>query len=499
MLNAAGIRRFVTEAAAILRRERDLAAFEIYCSSGEQIVARLNHTGEIGSRGVEEVKSLAGDGFALRIVTRRDPHETGAAHVAGDLSADGVRCALDKALRAAVVDPHFPGLPSPPPAPKRPGDAALIGHSHLAVVRAGWDALEGGLREFARRIPSDLNHPGLIIGGDFSLIRERIALTSSALPAVLMDQDAFFTASVTVIIEALEAKATACAVGRSRAELERAQSARGRDAVRRALDARAPVCPPPGKYRVLLGPQPLAEILSYMVIPSLTTGAFYRADSAYHGRFGRAVMDPRISLIDDPAAEDGAIRRLITCEGLPTRRTLLIRDGRLEQLLSNHYDSHRLRADESAARKLGESAAPEFPAAHGFRLGAYGGRRFASAPHSAASNVFMTVKEGVAQTELIKAVGSGILIGRVWYTYPINGQRAGDFTCTVSGDSYLIENGRVGAPITPNCLRINAHIDDVFGAVLAGGNRPLPSFVWGQPEVFYLPPLAVEGLELAAT
>ncbi len=111
----------------------------------------------------------------------------------------------------------------------------------------------------------------------------------------------------------------------------------------------------------------------------------------------------------------------------------------------------------------------------------------------------MTIKEGVGRTELLKAVGSGILIGRVWYTYPINGQRAGDFTCTVSGDSYLIENGRIGAPIAPNCLRINAHIDDVFGAVLAGGNRPLPSFVWGQPEVFYLPALAVEGLALAAT
>src|SRR5579885_2394644 len=400
MLNAAGIRRFVTEAAAILRRERDLAAFEIYCSSGEQIVARLNHTGEIGSRGVEEVKSLAGDGFALRIVTRRDPHETGAAHVAGDLSADGVRCALDKALRAAVVDPHFPGLPSPPPAPKRPGDAALIGHSHLAVVRAGWDALEGGLREFARRIPSDLNHPGLIIGGDFSLIRERIALTSSALPAVLMDQDAFFTASVTVIIEALEAKATACAVGRSRAELERAQAALGRDAVRRALDARAPVCPPPGKYRVLLGPQPLAEILSYMVIPSLTTGAFYRADSAYHARFGRAVMDPRISLIDDPA--HGAIRRSMTCEGMPAQRTSLIRNGRLTGLLSNHYDSHRLAADRARTEKLGESGPANFAAGSGYRLADYGGRRFDATLHTSATNVLMKTTDGKSQPELIK-------------------------------------------------------------------------------------------------
>jgi PmbA protein len=236
-----------------------------------------------------------------------------------------------------------------------------------------------------------------------------------------------------------------------------------------------------------------------MVIPSLTTGAFYRADSAYQGRFFSKVMDPGITLIDDPAGK-GAIQRSITCEGLPATRTVLIREGRLEGLLSNYYDSHRLLADQNRAQKLGESAPPElnFAPANGYRLGDDGGRRFDCAPHSAASSVFMKVKEGVSQAELIKSVRNGILIGRVWYTYPINGQRAGDFTCTVSGDSYLIEDGRITAPIAPNCLRINAHIDDVFGTIIAAGNRLLPSFVWGQPEIFYLPALMVDQMSLAS-
>ncbi len=110
----------------------------------------------------------------------------------------------------------------------------------------------------------------------------------------------------------------------------------------------------------------------------------------------------------------------------------------------------------------------------------------------------MKVKEGIGQPELIEKVRNGILIGRVWYTYPINGQRAGDFTCTVSGDSYLIEDGRITAPVAPNCLRINAHIDSVFGAIIAAGNRILPAFVWGQPEIFYLPALAVDQLNLVS-
>ncbi len=503
MLSAVEIRRFVADAASLLKRQRDLAAFEIYCSSGEQIVARLNFTGEIACRGVEEVKSLAADGVALRIVTRRNPHETASAFVAGDLSVDGVRRALAQAMSATVVDPNFPGLPAPSKAqrPTGAGTDHLLGASHLVISRAAWETLEGAMREFARRVPPQLNNPGLIIGGDFTLTRERIALTGSAMPGIRADQDAYFTASITAIIEALQAKATASAMGRSNAELQRAQAALGKDAVRRALDSRAPVCPPSGKYRVLLGPQPLAEILSYMVIPSLTSGAFYRADSAYHGRFGSQVMDQRISLIDDPALSRGAIRRRITCEGLPASRTVLIRDGRLAGLLSNFYDSHRLAADESLAQKLGESAPPRpvFAANNGYRIGGQGGRRFDSAPHTSASNVLMKNKDGVSKADLIKAVRNGIYVGRVWYTYPINGQRAGDFTCTVSGDSYLIEDGRIAAPIAPNCLRMNAHIDDVFGAPSAVGNRLLPSFVWGQTEAFYLPALVVDQLPLANT
>ena len=77
MRTIADLRKFVREAAALLARERDFSAFEIYCSSSEHRVARLNFTSDIPSRGVEEFKSLDADGFALRVVMRRDPHETG--------------------------------------------------------------------------------------------------------------------------------------------------------------------------------------------------------------------------------------------------------------------------------------------------------------------------------------------------------------------------------------------------------------------------------------
>ncbi len=138
--------------------------------------------------------------------------------------------------------------------------------------------------------------------------------------------------------------------------MSRAGARLGRDAVIRALKLRHGERPPPGAYRVVLGPQPIAEIINYMVLGSLTTGAFHSATSAYHGRFGMRVMDERISLADDPLAKTGPVRRRITCEGLPAARTEMIRDGRLVGLLSNFYDSHRLLTDEHRAEKLGAEA-----------------------------------------------------------------------------------------------------------------------------------------------
>src|SRR5260370_5941622 len=108
------LRKFVNEAAALLAREKDLAAFEVYASTAEHRVARLNYTSDIPSRGIEEFKSLNADGFMIRIVMRRDAHEIGSASTAGDLSLDAGRDALSRTPRSLIIYPHFPGfVPEP--------------------------------------------------------------------------------------------------------------------------------------------------------------------------------------------------------------------------------------------------------------------------------------------------------------------------------------------------------------------------------------------------
>jgi PmbA protein len=177
----------------------------------------------------------------------------------------------------------------------------------------------------------------------------------------------------------------------------------------------------------------------------------------------------------------------------------LIRDGKLIGLLSNFYDTNRLLTDENRGEKLGANAPADldFPALSGYRLGEGGGRRFDAHPGSAGTNVVMRARKGVSERELMREVGDGVYVGRIWYTYPINGQRAGDFTCTVTGDSYVIRNGELAVPLAPNCLRINANIAQVFERPLAVGARARPAMVWGSPEVYYVPAIAAGDIELA--
>ncbi len=498
------LKKFVREAQRILAREEQLAAYELYCSSSEHKVVRFNYTSDIPSRGIEEFKSLEADGFALRIVTKRDRHEIGHASIAGELGSAALHEALSRARLALMVDPHFPGFPSIPPSVEELGSARpnsdLFISSEGVLAASAWEIVCSAVKEFKQQAPLKLAHPGFVLGGDLSLIRERVAITNSTSGAILVDEGAHFVSGVTILIEAFEAKGTATAIGGSRADLQEAAASLGRDAVRRALELRHGERPDGGQYSVVLGPQPVAEILNYIALPSLTTAAFQTSSSVYQGRFGSEVMDQRITLCDDPHASESPLIRHLTCEGLPSRKTELIRDGRLVGLLSSFYDSNRLMNDEERDKKLGpgfQHFGSEFPPYSAYRLGEGAARRFDALPRATPTNVVMSTRGGVDDEDLLAAVGDGLYIGRVWYTYPINGQRAGDVTCTVSGDSYLIRCGKFTAPLAPNCLRLNANIDQVFRNPLAISSKSQPAVIWGSPELYFVPAIAVKGLSLA--
>ena len=209
---------------------------------------------------------------------------------------------------------------------------------------------------------------------------------------------------------------------------------------------------------------------------------------------------PALTIYDHGAMPGLAGSHGITCEGLPTGRTDLIRDGRLAGLLSHWYDTQRLLHDPSCRDKLGvDPVAAEASLAprNGFRYDG-GGRSFETAPGTSASNVIIEGAHPVSLDELIARVRDGLYVGRIWYTYPINGLRAGDFTCTVVGDSFVIRDGRIAQPLKANAIRINDNVTRFLGAIVGTTKDARGTLVWGADEVVYAPSIAVSGVHADA-
>ena len=119
-------------------------------------------------------------------------------------------------------------------------------------------------------------------------------------------------------------------------------------------------------------------------------------------------------------------------------------------------------------------------------------------PSTSACNVVIEGSRPVTFEELIREVKDGLYIGRIWYTYPINGPSAGDFTCTVVADSYIIRDGRITAPLKPNVIRINDNIATFLNNVVGVTKDAKGTIVWAADEVVYAPEVAVSGVRVDA-
>jgi PmbA protein len=302
---------------------------------------------------------------------------------------------------------------------------------------------------------------------------------------------------ITSMVEREKAKGSGYAAGTQLADFS---DEAGREAAENAIAGIGGVRLPTGDYNVVFGREAVMEILHHIVMPGLDTGVFYAAASPFMGKLGQQVASPKLSIIDDGAAPGLVGSKGITCEGLPTGRTELIKDGKLVGLLSNWYESQRIQNDPKAKEKLGVDP-KEWPAAfvprNGFRYAMGGGRHFDSQPGTHPTNIL--IPGDIPDTESIcRLVGDGIYIGRIWYTYPVNGLRAGDFTGTVIADSYVIKDGRLAEPVMPNTLRITDNIMKVLGDVMGVTREGKPTLVWAADEIVYAPEIAVKGVHLDA-
>ena len=502
------LKRSVQEALAYLRTQPDIKEAEVFASANGNLTVRLNYTSHIPSNGVEEPKSVESYGLGIRIaIDTPEGLKTGFGSEPADLSITGVQRALEKARRGAVLDPEYVSLPKPSgtlPTLRGYHDPKVMRAGGKRLVQGGWQIVEGALGAFQSsedllalvQSPAAVKELGLILGGDAAMLQERMAVGSYHFPRVQTDESTLMMSFTTAMVENQDAKGSGWSASSSLSEFT---GSAGMEAVRNAIRAMKGQRVPSGSYRAILGPQALAEILEWIALPGLELSMFYAGASPFLGKVGRQVASDQLYLYDDGSIWGLAASKAITDEGLPTGRTELIKDGVLTGLLSNHYEYQRILNDRKGREKLGVAPAevtPAFAPRNGFRTGRGGGRNFDSPPSITPTNLIIEGRDSYSDDQLLRMVGDGIYIGRIWYTYPVNGISAGDFSGTVVGDSYLIKDGRIGAPIKPNTLRLNDNIHNVLNHILGIGAQRRGTVRWASDQVTWAPEVVVENLHV---
>jgi TldD protein len=198
--------------------------------------------------------------------------------------------------------------------------------------------------------------------------------------------------------------------------------AHGREAVRQALVNLEAIAAPAGSMPVVLGPG-WPGILLHEAIGHGLEGDFNRkGTSAFSNRVGQQVAAESITVVDDGTLERRRGSLNIDDEGTPTQCTVLIEDGILRGYLQ----------DKLNARLMGTAATGN-------------GRResFAHMTMPRMTNTYMRPGRH-APGDIIASVDKGL--------YAVNfggGQvdiTSGKFVFSAS-EAYLIENGRIGAPV----------------------------------------------------
>jgi len=251
-------------------------------------------------------------------------------------------------------------------------------------------------------------------------------------------------------------------------------------ALAQALTNLEAVDAPAGEMTVVLGPGWPGVLLHEAVGHGLEGDFNRKGTSAFSGRVGERVAAPGVTVIDEGAIGQRRGSLTVDDEGTPTGRTVLIEDGILKGYLQDRLN----------ARLMGVQ-----PTGNGRR------ESFAHAPMPRMTNTFM-LGGNDDPGELLARVPRGIYAksfggGQVDIT---SGKFV--FSCT---EAYLIENGRLGAPIKgatligdgPSVLtRVKGIGNDLAldeGVGICGkGGQSVPAGV-GQPT------LLVEGLTVGGT
>ncbi|MBU4195012.1 MAG: TldD/PmbA family protein, partial [Actinobacteria bacterium] len=185
------------------------------------------------------------------------------------------------------------------------------------------------------------------------------------------------------------------------------------------LDARPP---PTGRMAVVINSGTGGVLLHEACGHGLEVDHVHKGASVYGGKLGEKVAGPMVSASDNPTFPELWGSYVFDDEGTPSGETVLIEKGTLRSYL---YDTHEAMKDGRASTGNGRRQSFRFP------------------PVPRMSNTY--IKPGDADpADIIASTGDGL------YARKLGGGQVdpvtGDYVFSVS-EGYLIERGRLGAPV----------------------------------------------------
>ncbi|NBC31242.1 MAG: metalloprotease TldD [Alphaproteobacteria bacterium] len=252
------------------------------------------------------------------------------------------------------------------------------------------------------------------------------------------------------------------------------------EALRQALIKLEAIAAPAGEMPVVLG-NGWPGILLHEAVGHGLEGDFNRKKtSAFAGLMGRQVASKGVTVIDNGTMPDRRGSLTVDDEGTPTESTTLIEDGVLVGLMQ----------DRQNARLMGMR-----PTGNGRR------QSYAHHPMPRMTNTYMTAGD-IAPEEMIASVDRGL------YAVNFGGGQVditnGKFVFSAS-EAYMIENGRLGAPVKGATLIGNGP-DALTKVTMVGNDMGLDPGIGtcgkdgqGVPVGVGQPHLRIDGLTVGGT
>lgn len=214
----------------------------------------------------------------------------------------------------------------------------------------------------------------------------------------------------------------------------------------------------PGTTNIIFDPLAVGEILAFVFASNFSLKTYSENRSCFSDKIGKSIAVEGFDLTDEPHMPNGLGSKSFDDEGMPTKPAHYIRNGVFEKTYSDLHGAYK----ENTV-STGNASRPGSP------LGRSSNPIPIAVPHN------LTIRGSAKRDDVIKDTKNGLLVSRLWYTYPVNPIR-GDFSCTARSGIWIISDGQITAPAKP--VRIIHNLPRLLQQVSAVANNGRAVLPW---------------------